>query len=72
MGISYPPFPPNGENLFFFLFSPSLKPFIRVNLWVEAKPGEISCEKMDFSEPNGSNYRGLESKLFRSLNKSRL
>lgn len=56
----------------FLFFFPSLKPFMQINLWAEAKPGEISSKTMKFSEPNGSNYRGLESKLFRNFNKSRL
>lgn len=70
MGISYSPFALKGENLFFSF--PSFQPFIQINLWAEAKPGEISCKMMKFSEPNGGNYRGLESKLFCNFNKSRL
>lgn len=64
---------PTGRTFpFFFFFVPALNSFIQINLWAEAKPWEISSKRMKFSEPNGSNYREFESKLFGNFNKSRL
>lgn len=63
MDISSSPCPPKGENPSFCIYYPSLELFIQINLWVEAKPWVIPWKTRKFSEPNGSNYRGLGSEL---------
>lgn len=52
------------ENLSLCIYYPSLELFIQINLRAEAKPGVIPWKTRKFSEPNGSNYRGLGSELF--------
>lgn len=61
--ISSPTSPPNGENLSLCIYYPSLELFILINLRAEARPGVIPRKTRKFSEPNGSNYRGLGSEL---------
>lgn len=71
MGISYSPFPLNRENLFFFV-SPRSSLLYKLISGLRPSLGKFHLKTMKFSEPNGSNYRGLESELFRNFDKSRL